>query len=448
MGSITDYLDWRGDLSLAADPFNEVDSLILSELIYSEFDGIVPGPGTGEFPMFRDVAAQYFEQHTEEELSQRRGIMGRAPLYLLKRTAESERFGTMRIGNYLNHFREDVQAQMAAVTFLLSDGTVYAAFRGTDSTLVGWKEDFNMGYMSQTEGQKMAVRWLNDCLLNTHMPIRIGGHSKGGNFAVYAGCFCEDQVKERIVTIYNFDGPGFLSEITQTEEFQQISGRISSIVPKGSLFGLLLSNPIVHTVVESTQSGIMQHDGLSWKVVKNRFVRAEGISDTSSFWENTLRDWIGSLSKEERRDFIDTVYEIVTTTGAEKLADLQEDLLHSYTEIIKAAGALPKERQNLIISTLKALVKAGTAQLFGDFAKPQQLLDAWKKKLLPEPQTGEEALPEPQSQEALPEPQSQEALPEPQVQETVSEEDQTTPAGEDAQGAADTAAGGETQEES
>ena len=152
--NMQDYLYWRGDIPFSTDPFNEVDNLILAQASYVDFDGIVPESGDDKIPI-REVYNQYWLMHTKEEIMQRKSFVKLAP-FLLEPLAESRRFGNMKLSGYVNHINKDTQAQMSAVRFELDDGSVYVAFRGTDETLVGWKEDFNLSFMSQTEGQRLA----------------------------------------------------------------------------------------------------------------------------------------------------------------------------------------------------------------------------------------------------------------------------------------------------
>ena len=186
MANIFDYLEWRGDIPFSTDPFNEVDNLVLAELAYTDFDGVVAPQG--EPVPVRAVRDRYFRLHTRAEVRGRRTFTGPAPL-LLDPLADSVRYRDMRIAWYRNHVSVKESVQMAAVTLWPGDGTVYAAFRGTDNTLVGWKEDFTFSYLTETPGQRMAVEYLNERFRDGSLPIRVGGHSKGGNFAVYASVF-------------------------------------------------------------------------------------------------------------------------------------------------------------------------------------------------------------------------------------------------------------------
>ena len=270
MGNIEDYLLWRGDLSFAADPFNEVDNLVLSQLSYVDFDGIVSDKGD-EFISIGEVYERYWQMHTPEEVRARTSFVKLAP-FLLEKVAKTARFGDMKLTGYVNNVSDTMEAQMSAVQFWLSNGTVFVAFRGTDETLVGWKEDFNLCYMEETEGQSLAVDYLRRHFGNTHLRLLVGGHSKGGNFAIFASAFSGQEIRDQIEIVYTNDGPGFRDNVTECEEYKDIMSRTVGIVPEDSIIGMLLESEHENLVVKSSNIGIMQHDAMSWQVRSNRFV--------------------------------------------------------------------------------------------------------------------------------------------------------------------------------
>ena len=205
MANIFDYLTWRGDVPFSVDPFNEVDNLVLSELAYTDFDGIVPQGGAAV--SLQTVCDAFFARHTEEELLSLRDYTAKAPL-LLRGMLSGERFRDAKLSWYVNEISKDQALQLSAVTVLLPNRTAFVAFRGTDGTVVGWKEDFNFSFQSQTEGQGRAVAYLNRVGKALACPLYIGGHSKGGNLAVFAAVKASESVRGRILAVYNNDGPG------------------------------------------------------------------------------------------------------------------------------------------------------------------------------------------------------------------------------------------------
>ena len=249
-----EYLRWRGDLSFDADPFNEVDNLILAQLSYVDFDGIVSEYGEDKISL-TEVCDRYWELHTEEEIRMRESFVKLSP-FLLKPMAATERFAGMKLSGYVNHVEKSSEGQMSAIRFELDDGTTYVAFRGTDETIIGWKEDFNLSYMLRTEGQRLAVEYLNRNFRDTSLRLRVGGHSKGANFAVFASAFALPEVRAQIEAVYTNDGPGFLEEITETEEYKNVLFKTINIIPSVSIIGRLLNSSMKPIVVKSSGKGI------------------------------------------------------------------------------------------------------------------------------------------------------------------------------------------------
>ncbi len=361
MANIQDYLDWRGDIPFSVDPFNEVDNLVLSALCYVDLDGIVPADGE-QLISLSDACDAFFAGHTDEEVLAQETFTKLTP-FLLRKAKDTRRFGQTRIGRYINVISDVEEEQLCAVTFYLEDGTVYVAFRGTDSTMVGWKEDFNLSFMSRTAGQVHAAAYLTENFALHDMPLRIGGHSKGGNFAVYAAAFCEQCVRDHIVEVWSNDGPGFLDEVISSEEYQSILPRVRSIIPAYSVFGLLLSSGFDHQVVESSNKGIYQHDSLSWEVLGNRFVRAEGLTGESLFLEKTIDTWIAGYDMQQRETFINLMFELFSTSGAQTITEFNAERVKNYTGMLKAYQAMNSEDQKVVGSTFKALLRSGVDTL-------------------------------------------------------------------------------------
>ena len=355
MANLFDYLEWRGDVPLSLDPFGEVDNLLLAELAYTDFCGVVPEDGT-EISV-GEALRGFFSRHTREEVLADKKFTAKAPL-LMEGMAQGARFRDMKLCWYLNEIDQDREEQLSAVTFLLPDGSAYVAFRGTDDTLVGWKEDFNFSYLSETAGQRRAVEYLNQAGKRLSGPILVGGHSKGGNFAVYASAFCEEDVQARIQTIYSNDGPGFRQEIVDSEAYGRVLPRIVSIVPDSAVVGLLLSRKSVPQVIKSSAWGIFQHDGFTWQVKRSRFVAAP-LSVLGEMTDKVLGGWLEQLDDETRRVFTRTIFSILEATGAETLSDIGEQKWKGVEAIFAAIRALPREKQQQILRILGQLGQSG-----------------------------------------------------------------------------------------
>lgn len=378
--TMRDYLNWRGDLTFAADPFNEVDNLILAQLSYVDYDGIV-GEGRDDKISIVDVCEKYWQMHTEEEIKARESFVKLSP-FLLKPVARSRRFSEMKLSGYVNYISKDREAQMSAVQFELEDGTTYVAFRGTDETIVGWKEDFNLSYMSRTEGQRLAVEYLEKCFKDTDLRLRVGGHSKGGNFAIFASAFAHPEVRKQIEAVYTNDGPGFREEITATKEYNEVLPKIRGIIPSYSIIGKLLSSGIKSKVVKSSGTGIMQHDALTWQIMGNRFQYTERAND-SIFIENVFDDWIKNVDDEARRMFVDQVFSLLEAVGADTMKDVKTTSLSDLKEAFGMFRRIPKERQKEFSQVLTQLIRSGEKNFYGqigDNGEIPEIIRKWAVK--------------------------------------------------------------------
>ncbi len=360
MANIIDYLDWRGDIGFDISPFNEIDNLILSQMCYTDFEGVITQDDTLSIV---DTARLYFEIHTEEEILGRDTFYKMAPM-VLKKAARTKRFQEVQLKNYINLISMDREEQFSALTFVLPDGMQYVAFRGTDNTLVGWKEDFNLCFMSETAGQKRAVEYVNYYFDSEGGDIILGGHSKGGNFAIYSAAFCEQQVQDRIVGIYSNDGPGFRDEILETEEYNTILPKIRCFIPSDSMVGILLENQCDYEIVKTDAKGINQHDPMSWQVLGEKFVPAEKRGEGSKLIDKTMVKWLSEISDDERQAFIDTVFATLDNSGVKTINDLSEGGIKKLSELVKKVKSLPADKQAEMSSIVKRFLQIGSDYAF------------------------------------------------------------------------------------
>lgn len=363
MANILDYLEWRGDLALAVSPFNEVDALLLAELSFINFEGIVPPPEIGRGVRLHDAAKAYFSRNEGKEIDMGVLVPDRIPAMFCAMAA-SRRFGDMLVNAFEEHTDSELEQQFAAVTVDLGDGTVYVSFRGTDDTLVGWKEDLNMGFLAEVPSQEQAVRYLNRVARQyAGRKLRVGGHSKGGNLAVYSAVRSVAAVQDRILAVYNNDGPGFMYDLSATAEHQRIAGRILTIVPQSSVVGMLLQHEKNVQVVHSTYEGIMQHDGFSWEVKGTQFVHLDDFSREGKIVDETIDSWASELSARQREALADAIYEVLTATGAQTLSELNEEKLKSAVGMLKSYKNLDRETRRALAGAVKLLLRLGTKNM-------------------------------------------------------------------------------------
>lgn len=342
MANMLDYLDWRGDLTMGQSAFNEVDNLILAELSFLDFGQIVPAPGEGKSVPLAAAADAFFRRPRESGAAIDMGILvpDEIPI-LLKKLAGCRRFRDMGLNCFVDMLDVEKAEQFAALSVEVGDGTVYLSFRGTDDTIVGWKEDFLLSCLPEVPAQKMAAEYVKNAASQfSRKKLILGGHSKGGNLAVYAGVFCPVSIQRRIAGVYSNDGPGFREDLLRMPAHERIADRIHSIVPKSSVVGMLLEHEENYTVVDSSQLGFLQHDGFSWEVLGDHFVKLRQITQQGRLNNQELRKWVLSMSVEQRGKFVDALFTVLTASGAVTLTDLR-------AERFKAAGAMVRAMQEL-----------------------------------------------------------------------------------------------------
>lgn len=360
MANILDYLDWRGDLTLKQAPFNEVDNLILAELSFLDFRGIVPGPGKGAGIVLREAAEQFFARLPVGESVDMGLLVPNEIPSMLKKLSASRRFGGMRLSCFVDALDMEKAEQFSALSIETGDGLLYVSFRGTDDTLAGWLEDFNMTCLPEIPAQKKAVEYVKAVARQfPRRRLRLGGHSKGGNLAVYAGVFSPAPVQRRIETVWSNDGPGFRDGLLDLPQHRRIADRIFSIVPKSSIIGMLLEHEEDYTVVESNQLGFLQHDGFSWQVLGDHFITLRQVTRQAQLSDLALRNWVRSLSLEERKKFVEALFSVLSASGAQTLTDLKTDGFKAASAIIRAMKDLDKETRDALLHFAGILFKSG-----------------------------------------------------------------------------------------
>lgn len=352
MSNFMDYLDWRGDLSFMQAPFCEVDNLILSYLSYVKLSGIAPAYGEASITL-EEMSEQFFQKNTKEDLDRDRSFVRMAP-YLMQKMAKSRRFREARIQNLENQIDEVLELQFCALEILLEDGTSFISYQGTDDSIVGWKEDFQLSN-GVVPAEKEAVDYLNRIGGIQSRPIRIGGHSKGGNLAIYAAAGCDAQVKDKIIEIYNNDGPGFTSEFLESEGLQAIKPKIRRYIPESSIIGMLLEHTVEPIMIKSSQKGPLQHDGFSWEVLGSTFPRCQELSKTGKIFDETLRSWIYQLNPTDREAFIEDFFSVLEAPGAKTLTELQEGGLKSAKAMFARSQELNPETRKIVEQLLKTM---------------------------------------------------------------------------------------------
>lgn len=344
MSTIFDYLKEVTYDSIYDRPFNELDVLTLTELTYLPFEHIVPQGDTTGIPVRLSDAMELIDRTTDF-------IVSNQHLQLVDELASSKRFKNIKLLNYVDEYDPDVQKQFAAMTYRLSLDAYLVVFRGTDDTLIGWKEDFHMTYMDHVPAQRRAASYLQHVMKEFPKGrFLVAGHSKGGNLAAYACTYLPDYLFERVDAIYCYDAPGLNKAIIETEGYQRTSPNIRRFVPQGSIVGMMLEVPEPTTIVKSRAfGGFAQHDAFTWETKDLRFVTVTETSPDSQQTDLTLKQWVRETSTDERKKFFDTFFGIFLDAGITSINDLTDlKQLAKAKEILQNAQDLdPTEREML-----------------------------------------------------------------------------------------------------
>ena len=354
MGNIIDYLDWRGDLTFSQDPFNQIDALLLSSLSYANFGGIVPGPDDADGKVTLEAASErFFKMHSQEELEADKSFINWAPSILLS-MAGTARFKNAILKNYIDIVDPKTSLQFSAIEIITDDGVPFISYRGTDDTVVGWKEDFNLSFQT-VPAEAVSVIYLNRVQKATGTPIRIGGHSKGGHLAVCAAALCSRTIRDRIERIYNFDGPGFNKMFIRNGSLEKISSRIRRVIPVSSFIGVLLVHAVNPRVVKSSAIGLNQHNPMTWDLVGTDFTDAPARGKTSILFESTFNDWIDSIDLPDREAFVNDLFSVLEASGEQHLSHIGELGMKTYTAMLGKLNTLAPKTREAVKSLLKLL---------------------------------------------------------------------------------------------
>ena len=338
-GNVFDYLNWRGDLSFDQVGVCEVDGLIFSILSYVDYSEVVSSEihGIRRPPALLTITKRYLSAHSGGDVPELGLMLSKEIVKLLVKASKTKRFGLLRPICFVNKICDQTEMQFSAIAFSFENGDTFVAFRGTDDTLVGWKENFNMSFIYPVPAQKEAVAFLDYVASKTQGRIYLGGHSKGGNLAVYAGVKASLKTRERIERIYSNDAPGFDAAFIGGKDYKDMKERISTFLPQSSVVGMLLEHEEGYTVIKSRNSGLLQHNGFSWEVMGGKFIYLDSISENSKVLDKKMKSFLAGMTKEERENFVDSLFDALSTnTGAKTLTELSAEKL----KLFKVWGTL------------------------------------------------------------------------------------------------------------
>lgn len=346
--SINDYLKYYKDYSFHQEKFNDVDNVLLSMLPYVNMDFIFE---TKNKVTLKEAANMYFNHYTEEEiennvLAVRRGI------YTLKNMSNCKRYQNLKLYNYV--YTVNDETQFGALTIKLPDGTLYIAFEGTDSNVVGWKEDFQMLYMFPVPAQKLAIDYLNNNVKFNNRRVIVGGHSKGGNLALVASMYSKPLIKKKIIKVYNNDGPGLREQEFNSNEYKNLLPKLKHIIPKESFIGLLLNHDLNYFVVDSSAKGFLQHDALTWRCYGSHFIEAD-LNKITEKRNQSLQKWLQNYDQNERKKIVEALFYAFEKCQITNFKDVKNIKIDEILKVIMNLKNVDEETRKILFKTIKEL---------------------------------------------------------------------------------------------
>lgn len=334
-------------------PLSDVDSLVLSCVSYFRVPRELGGAWEGDGVSLRELFRAEYAGEMTHGLWDPEGLSR-----LLALLAASPRFRDVVMRDHVDDFSVAEDKQFSACTLDLPGGGSYVSFRGTDNTLVGWREDFNMAFETGVPSQLAATAYLERAARRAEGPLWAGGHSKGGNLAVYAACTCDASAAAKLERVFSHDGPGFTRETLASAGWRERSDLVSKTVPRSSLIGMLFEQQEEYAVVDSSVMGVAQHDPFSWVVDGDAFAPVEGLGRGAGFVDEKLNQWISSMTREEREGFVGALFSVLVAGGKDTFADLGESWQTAVPAMLRELGGLPPERREHITRALSLLVRA------------------------------------------------------------------------------------------
>lgn len=357
--------------------FCRVDSLVLSQLAYIQMDSVFrlydgnQEQDKGLFADLEEVISLFFSNtkknkflrlNTYDLLKQEyfdemfgEVFSPESTQELLFAVAASPRFRDIKLAFYANEYDPEIEKQFAAVTFLLDKDSSYVAFRGTDSTLTGWKEDFNMAYAYPVPAQAAASKYLNMAAKFLPKKIYVGGHSKGGNLAIYSVMKCDRKVRKRVEYCFSHDGPGFREELIQSGEFADIASKVYKTVPEDSIIGMLMKNHDNYEVVKSNEHLINQHDAFTWEIEDFDFVEIDDISKIAKYTKLSVSQWLEKMPSDKGQVFIDELFNLLAASNSTTFKEMEQNWKTALPAIYKAIGNMDDDTKAVMKEAMNDL---------------------------------------------------------------------------------------------
>lgn len=339
--NIHDYIDWRGDIPFSVDPLNEADYLVFADLVYCRFDGLL---NKNKVLTIKELSEAYFANEINRQMLDNSDVSFEDPV-LLNKLSKSKRYMNLNVHDYVSSFHDANNEQFAAMMIDVPNFETIVAFRGTDDSLAGWVEDFEIS-CKEIKSQKDAVEYMNNRSKIFRKYILLG-HSKGGNLAIYSAMNVKDKIEKRIKKIISIDGPGLVRDTYSKEKFDLIKNKYIKYSPSYSIVGSIFDNEEEKIIVKSNSTGFGQHDLLTWQIEGNRILKSDKIENDSILFTTAVDSFVSKTTVEERQIFIDELSNALRKADVDAISDIYNGDLKKFALIINNISSTSKKAKDI-----------------------------------------------------------------------------------------------------
>ena len=345
METIRDYITHFNNVTFEESPFNDVDNVIFSALVYLHFDDILKKPMT-----LRELGKKFFNEVDYKKLKNE-PIVVRRTVDNFEKIFNGKRYGDLIVSDYIKTV--DKQKQFCAMKFKHKD-FIYIAYEGTDDSVIGWKEDFEMIYKFPVSSQTEAIKYINRVIKIIDKNVIVGGHSKGGNLAMTASMYAKNYIRKKIIKVYNNDGPGFRTKQISSYRYRQMLSKLTMFVPEDALVGFILRHPNNYKVIKSSGRGMFQHNLNNWKCYGPILLEGE-LSKSSKDVDKMILNWLNRHDDIKREQMVNTIFDSLKECDITYFKQFMHLKLVQLIKIIRVSKNIDKESKDLVISAFKVI---------------------------------------------------------------------------------------------
>ena len=349
MGNLITYVQQYGAQTFEDKSLTDIDVLVLTEIAYLPFDEIVPKSFDVTEAISLEQLGKEFETIKEKEHENNPFMITSERIELLEVVSKSQRYKEIKVFGFMNDIDDERTKQFAAVCYQWEEENRWIIFRGTDETLIGWKEDFMMTYSDLIPAQTDAIEYLKKQAETFSGTLNVSGHSKGGNLSLYASAMQEEAIQNRIEQIYCWDSPGVHRSILGTEGYQRVVSKAKRYIPQDSIVGLMLESQVPYHIIESQGSGISQHSALMWNIEDDHFVELTELTKNSQLTDQTFKQWTEVVSDEDLKLFFDTFFELIFEMGVETVNDVYYNFRMYMQKFFEKAYRMNPEKREVLL---------------------------------------------------------------------------------------------------